>query len=66
MDIAGHRWTSRHIAITIVSTTGQFGFPVMTEKQVVQEGGQPPAGARGVLAPLLFLLPPQAAKQAIR
>jgi len=41
MDIAGHRWTSRHIAITIVSTTGQFGFPVMTEKQVVQEGGEP-------------------------
>src|SRR5438270_11621228 len=55
----GHRWTSRHIANTIVSTKGQFGFPVMTEKQVVQEGLPP--SCRSARCPRTPSFPPAAA-----
>src|SRR5947209_1680408 len=40
-------------------------MPVMKSRWC-RRARRPPAGARGVLASLLFLLPPQAAKQATR
>jgi len=51
------------IASRFTKRAGLFGFPVMLEGRWCRRAASPPAGARGVLASLLFLLPPQAAIQ---
>src|SRR6266545_5842718 len=52
---------------TIVpSPPGLWSLPVMTEKRVVQEGGEPSCRSARCPRSFFFPLPPEAAKQAIR